>query len=181
MKLERLSTAETERFSMNKQNNVNSAPQSNWAVLNGTDPSHIETTYLPDAVQQIGEHNLVEFINSRLNNPRFMVKFEFENVTRTLLNEEFSGLALFHHELTVPKPTGFLTKEAVQSVFDVIDICEDETSITYMVYLHEGPYANTIAEILGNINTILGPLVEALTKQLEINDYQLTFDISLTY
>lgn len=166
---------------MNLQNEVNFASQPNWDDLYVTDPSHIETTFLPDAVKRIGEHDLLELINAKLNNPRFEVKFEFDNVTSTLMNEAFSGLALFHHELTVQKPTSVLTKEAVQSVFDVIEVSENDTTVTYMVYLHEGPYANTIAEIVGNINNCLGLTAEAMTEKLGINDYHLTFNISLMY
>ncbi|MFJ8263018.1 hypothetical protein ACIQ4I_13875 [Rummeliibacillus sp. NPDC094406] len=167
---------------MIQQIEASNATKQRWDVLGGIDPSHIDTTYLPEVIIQIGKRSLVDLLNAKLNNPRFEVKFNFDKVKRTLMEEKFSDIALFYHDFTIPKPTRVLsTTEAIKEVFDVIQVTEGDTTITYTVYLDEGPYANTIEEIVYNINRVLGPRVETRAKQLIHNDYHMTFNISLAY
>ncbi|WP_342533882.1 hypothetical protein MHB40_03125 [Lysinibacillus sp. FSL K6-0057] len=167
---------------MKSQNEGNNATKTPWTVIGAIDPSHMDTTYLPEVVVDMGKRNLVELLNSRLCNPRFEVKFDFPKVKRTLIEGEFSELALFYHDLTIPKPTRVLaTTDAIKEVFDVIQVMEDDATITYTVYLDEGPFANSIEETVYNINRVLGPKVETKAKQLGLNDYHMMFNISLAY
>lgn len=73
------------------------------------------------------------------------------------------------------------TVEAIEEVFEVVQVTEDAATVTFQVYLDEGPYANTIEETVYNINRVLGPTVESKAKQLGLNDYHITFNISLGY
>lgn len=66
-------------------------------------------------------------------------------------------------------------------MFDVEGIVETDESIVYEVYLGEGQFAHTIAEIVYNINHVLGPVVERNMQQLGIHEYKMTFIISLGY
>lgn len=130
----------------------------------------------------MGTRILLALLNEKLANSHFQIKFDFKHVKRTLLAGEFTDLALFYHKLVLPKPTHVLsTTEAIEKVFDVEQIDEGVETITYEVYLGEGPYANTIAETVYNINHVLGPVVERNMQQLGIGDYKLVFLISLAY
>lgn len=167
---------------MYKQNEVNNATKPQWTAIGGIDPSHIDTTYLPEVVVTMGERNLVELLNSRLSSPRFEVKFDFDKVKRTLSEGEFNDIALFYHDLTIPKSARVLaTIEAIEEVFDVEQVSEGDETVTFRVYLGEGPMADTVEEIVYGINQTLGPTVEKNVKQLGLHDYHMTFNISLGY
>lgn len=171
-------TRETERLNMKSQNEGNNATKTLWTVIGAID----SRTYLPEVVVDMGKRNLVELLNAKLNNPRFEVKFDFKKVKRTLMKREFSYLTLYLHDLTIPKPIQALaTIESIKEVFDVDQVTEDDVTVTFQVYLDEGPYANTIEEIVYNINQVLGPIVEAKAKQLGLNDFHMTFNISASY
>lgn len=167
---------------MYQQNESNNTTKIQWSILHPIDSSQIDTTFLPEVVVQLGKRNLVELLNAKLNNPRFEVKFDFQKVKRTLMEGGFSDLALFHHDFKIPKSTRILaTTEAIKEVFDVDQVTEDDVTVTFQVYLDEGPFANTIEEIVYNVNRVLGPKVEAKAKQLGLNDFHMTFNISLVY
>jgi len=167
---------------MNSKNEVNHATQKQWTFLHPIDSSHIDTTFLPEVVVNMGKRSLLELLNMKLNNPRFEVKFDFDKIKRTLVGGGFSDLALFYHDFTIPKPTQMLaTVEAIKDVFNVDQVTEYDTTITFKIYLGEGPYANTVEETVYNINRVLGPVVEANAKRLGLNDYHMTFNISLAY
>lgn len=61
-------------------------------MIGTIDPSHIDTTYLPKVVVDMGKRSLIELLNAELNNLRFEVKFSFPKVKRTLLAGEFTAL-----------------------------------------------------------------------------------------
>lgn len=167
---------------MNQLKKDSSITTLKWKVIGAIDPTYIDTTYLPQVVVNIGKRSVLKLINTKLDNPRFQVAFDFKKVKRTLMKEDFSDLALFYHKLVLPKTLDVLsTTKAIKKVFDVKRIDEDKTAITYEVYLDQGPYANTIAETIYNINHELGPVVEHNMQQLAIEDYQLIFMISLAY
>lgn len=167
---------------MYQQNEGNISTQKQWTYLHPIDSNHIDTTYLPEVVVNMGEPSLLELLNAKLNNHRFEVKFDFDEVERTLIEGEFSDIALFYHDFTIPKPTQMLaTVEAIEEVFVVEKVTVDDTTVTFQVYLDEGPIANTIEEIVYDINCVLGPNVESKANQLGLNDYHMTFNISLGY
>lgn len=165
----------------NQQDSINALPKE-FTFLHPIDASQLETMFLPEVVVKLGKRNLLALLNEKLVNSRFEVKFGFKHVKRTLLAGEFTDLALFYHKLVLPKPTRVLsTTEAIEKVFDVEQIDEGDATIIYEVYLGEGPYANTIAETVYNINHVLGPVVERNMQQLGIDDYKMVFLISLAY
>lgn len=167
---------------MNQLKKDSSITTSQVKVIGAIDPTYVDTTYIPEVVFDIGKRSLMAELNMGLDNSRFQVAFDFKKVKRTFMKEDFSGLALFYHKLVLPKTSGVLsTTKAIEKVFDVKRIDEDEKAITYEVYLNQGPYANTIAETIYNINHELGPVVERNMKQLAIEDYQMIFMISLVY
>ena len=167
---------------MNFQNEGNHLTQKRGTILHLIEASLIDKRTLPEVIVQLGKRNLQELLNAKLNNHRFEVKFDFDNVKRTLIGGEFADLSLYQHDFTIPKPTRILaTTEAIQDVFDSDQVTEDDTTITFKVYLGEGPYANTVGETVYNINRVLGPVVEANAKKLGLNDYHMTFNISLAY
>lgn len=167
---------------MYQQNEGNISTQQQWTDLHPIDSNHIDTTYLPELVVNMDERILLELLNAKLDNPRFEVKFDFDKVERMLIEGEFPDIALFYHDFTIQKPTQVLaTVEAIQEVFDVEKVTEDDTTVTFQVYLDEGPFAETIEETVSNINGVLGPNVESKAKQLGLNDYHMTFNISLGY
>lgn len=168
--------------SFNNQQGLTNALPKKFTALHPIDASQLETTFLPEVVAEVGKRNLLTLLTDKLANSRFEVQFGFKHVKRTLAAGEFTDLALFHHKLILPKPTQVLaTTAAIGEVLDVEGIGEDDLTITYDVYLGEGPYANTIAETVDNINHVLGPVVEDSMQQLGIVDYKMIFIISLAY
>ncbi|MCP1143665.1 hypothetical protein [Lysinibacillus endophyticus] len=153
-----------------------------YRLLHPIDSNHIDTTLLPEVVAQYGKRVTLILINSKLNNSRFEVKFDFKKVKETLMKGEFEDLALFHHDFTVLKTRKNTVKlKEIEKLFDVSKITEDDTKITYTVSFQEGPYANTIDETVDNINKNLGKEFEKIVNQLDLDDYLMTFKISLAY
>ena len=168
---------------MYEQNEGNNPTHTKWTILHPIDSSHIDTTYFGEVVMDIGERSLLELMNTKLNNPHFEVKFDFDDVKGTLIREEFSDLALFYHDFTIPKPTQMMATvvEAIEEVFYVDQVTEGDETVTFRVSFVEGPYAHTIEETAYNINQVLGPEVESNVKQLGIDDYRMTFIIGRGY
>ncbi|WP_312505947.1 hypothetical protein [Lysinibacillus sp.] len=168
--------------SLNSRQESTIALPKKYKYLYPIDASQQETTFLPEVVSKLGKRNLLKLLNNKLDNSRFEVQFGFKHVKRTLTEGEFTDLALFHHKLILPKPKHVLaTTAAIEKVLDVDGIVEDELTITYDVYLGEGPFANTISETVSNINHVLGPVVENSMQQIGVTDYKLIFIISLAY
>ena len=153
-----------------------------YTLSHKIDSNYTETTLLPEIVARFGKNNVLNLINSRLDNSRFEVKFDFKKVKQTLMQGEFEELALFHHDFTILKTRkNMLKTKEIGKLFSVNKITESDKTITYSVDLGEGPYANTIEETVDNINEKLGPEVENIVNQLDLDDYHMQFNISLMY
>lgn len=155
---------------------------SKWKAIGAIDPTHIDTTFITQLVVDLGKHYVLKVINAQLENYRFKVKFAFPKVKSTLQEGDFSDLVLFYHDLKIPKSAHVpAIAKTIHEVFDVTKVTEKGEEVIYEVNIGEGSFAYTIEEIVYNINRILGPKVQAKAKQIGINDFYMTFKISLTY
>lgn len=149
--------------------------------LLSSDFDHVKhlDVFLPKVVAKHGTKNVLNQIEEQLTDPRFKVDFTYDDTKEILESYRFDIIALFYHDFIIPKPVRVPEAiEKVKEVFDVMEFTENDDTLTFSVYLWEGPYANTIEEAAMNINVYLAPVVKKLTEQLGITDYSMIFNIT---
>jgi len=129
-----------------------------------------------DAVNVIGEQNLLTGIEQRIRNCNCRVAFGFENASEELAEEQYESLFLAEHWVEVPKAA--MTDKFGGPPFQPWKR-ESDSPYYFKISADEAPNANGVKETIYNINNILIPDLKENLASMEINDYTIIFVISM--
>lgn len=139
-------------------------------------------SYLVEAIANDLEVQALNMIKEGIKNPRFSLNVPVDEVKKEVSEGWYPVLLLAHHHLVLPKEKfSHQLIEDVKQVFEVDNFMEFNNELIFEVYLHEGPFAETIASTITEINENIGVVAESLIEKLDLKDYRLQFNATITY
>lgn len=139
-------------------------------------------SYLVEAIANDLEDQALTMINDGIKNPRFSLNLPVDEIKEDVSKGLYPMLVMDYHYLVLPKEnSSYQLIEDVKLVFEVKSFMEFNNELIFEVYLHEGPFASTIASTISEINENIGVIAESLIEKVGLKDYRLEFNAGITY